>query len=129
MKKKLGYLAAVGLGMLCMAPTNRGAFDHIGNFNFKVEIEGVTQGALKADTTETVTCRVDDAKEPEAGETKTLKVRIAADQKPTTKFDTIRLKNGAGTTFAFRNVALSNSALKDGEYHLVFSYATCVQLD
>lgn len=26
---------------------NRRAHDHIGNFNFKVEIEGVTQGALK----------------------------------------------------------------------------------
>ncbi|NUN13935.1 MAG: phage tail protein [Myxococcales bacterium] len=26
---------------------NRRAFDHIGNFNFKVEIEGVTQGAFR----------------------------------------------------------------------------------
>ena len=40
-------LGLVGLAVLCMAP-NRRAHDHIGNFNFTVEIDGISAGLFEA---------------------------------------------------------------------------------
>ena len=50
MKMKFKILIAllvlsIVLSVAAYAP-NRRSFDHIGNYNFKVEIEGVTQGAF-----------------------------------------------------------------------------------
>jgi hypothetical protein len=45
--KRILTLGLAALAVICMAP-NRRAHDHIGNFNFKVEIEGIAVGGFKS---------------------------------------------------------------------------------
>jgi hypothetical protein len=127
MKKVFGYLMVIGLCVLCMAP-NRRPHDHIGNFNFKVEIEGVTQGVVEAKTTETVVCPAPDT--PEDGETSEplLKVRFSKDLKPPTNLKTLTLRGDDGAAISFQGVALKKVELKDGEYQVLMSYTSCTSL-
>jgi len=120
MRKFLSYLAVIVLCVLCMAP-NRRPHDHIGNFNFKVEIEGVTQGAIRMATSEAVACSVEDSK----GEVQELTLRVSADQKVPTKFDTVNLKGNDGKTLVLTDVKLASSAIKGAERHLVLTYGSC----
>lgn len=47
MNRKLLSLAVVGLAVLCLAPTRRAELDHVGAYNFMVEISGVNAGYFK----------------------------------------------------------------------------------
>lgn len=128
MKKGFGYLMVIGLCVLCMAP-NRRRYDHIGNFNFKVEIEGVTQGVVEAKTTETVACpapdTTDDSEKPAEP---LLKVRFSQDLKPPTNLKTLTLKGDDGAAISFQGVAVQKIELKDGEYQVLMSYTSCTSL-
>lgn len=126
MKKVFGYLGVMGLCVLCMAP-NRRPHDHIGSFNFKVEIEGVTQGVVQAKTVETVACPAADApKDSEETTEPLLKVRFSRDLKPPITLKTLTLKGASGAVISFQGVTVQKAELKEGEYHVVLSYATCV---